>query len=182
MTTTSIKNDEEEKKKKKRFFWFWLLLILFVGIAGGGYLYFNHGSSTPKSQIVAGDFLPKKKDARKMTDAELSQYAQKSVDASKFQLMINPKSTINFDTQSGYIGIKNPKNNAYPINVTFYTSDNTKIYTSGAIEPGQEVTSGSLSTKLKRGTYEVKARFDIYDNKTKQKRGQQYAIVNITVH
>ncbi|MGF7407533.1 hypothetical protein [Lactococcus lactis] len=178
---TDVEEEKENKKKKKRFLWFWLSLILLVGIAGGSYLYFNHGSSTPESQLVAGDFLPKKKDARQMTDAELAQYAQKAVDASQFQLMINPKSTINFDTQSGYIGIKNPKNNAYPINVNFYTSDNIKIYTSGAIEPGQEVTSGSLSTKLRKGTYEVKARFDIYDNKTKQKRGQQSAILEMTV-
>lgn len=116
-----------------------------------------------------------------MTDAELAKYAQQSVDASQFQLQINPTSTINFDTQSGYIGIKNSKTNVYPINVTFYTSDHKAIYSSGAIQPGQEITNGILSNKLQRGKYEIKARFDIYDNKTKKKRGQQFAVVNMTV-
>lgn len=184
MTDIPIKTEEEEdekKKKKKRFLWLWLLFMLLIGIAGGTYLYFNHSRVIPKSQLVGGDFLPNQKDAKKMSDTELAKYAQEAVDASQFQLMINPKSTISFDTQSGYIGIKNPKTNVYPINVRFYTTDNKEVYVSGAIEPGQEVTSGTLSSKLKKGTYEVKAQFDIYDNKTKQKRGQQFAIVTMTV-
>lgn len=182
MTDIPIKTEEEEdEKKKKRFLWLWLLFMLLVGIAGGTYLYFNHSRVIPKSQLVGGDFLPNQKDAKKMSDTELAKYAQEAVDASQFQLMINPKSTISFDTQSGHIGIKNPKTNVYPINVRFYTTDNKEVYVSGAIEPGQEVTSGTLSSKLKKGTYEVKAQFDIYDNKTKQKRGQQFAIVTMTV-
>lgn len=182
-SNTTNNTEDDQKKKKKKFLWFWLILVLLIGLAGGAFLYFNNSSSTPKSQVISGDFLPKKKDAKNMTDAELAKYAQQAVDASQFQLQINPKSTINFDTQSGYIGIKNPKTNAYPINVTFYnTSDNSKIYSSGAIEPGQEVTSGTLTKKLQKGTYEIKARFDIFDNKTKQKRGQQSAIVNMIVN
>lgn len=181
--TPTTPNTNEEEDKKKRFLWLWLLLLLVIALAGGAFLYFNHSSSTPKSQVVSGEFLPKKKDAKTMTDAELAKYAQQAVDASQFQLQINPKSSINFNTQSGYIGIKNPKTNAYPINVTFYnTADNSKIYSSGAIEPGQEVTSGTLTKKLQKGSYEIKARFDIFDNKTKQKRGQQSAIVNMTVN
>lgn len=174
--------EEEENKKKKKFLWLWFFFLLLIGLVGGAFLYFNNSSSTPNSQVISGDFLPKRKDAKTMTDAELAKYAQQAVDASQFQLQINPTSTINFDTQSGYIGIKNSKTNAFPINVTFYdTSDNSEIYSSGAIEPGQEVTSGTLAKKLQKGIYEIRAKFDIYDNKTKKKRGHQSAIINMTV-
>lgn len=185
MPKTLIKNhnpiEEETKKKKKRFIWFWLILIILAAIAGGTFFYSHRAEHTSNSQVVSGDFLPKKKDARDMTDAELAEYAQKAVDDSKFQLEINPSSIINYDTQSGYIGIKNPKTNAYPINVTFFTKNNKKIYSSGAIEPGQEVTNGKLTENTQRGKYEIRARFDIYDNKSHEKRGQQFAIVNMIV-
>lgn len=182
MTKTSIKSEEEKQKKKKRFILIFLLIFLIlIGIIGGTYFFLNHSVYLPQSQLIAGDFLPKKKNAKKMTDSELTQYAQKAADSSQFQLMINPTSTINFDKQSGYIGIKNPNTNVYPINVTFYTSDHKAIYSSGAIQPGQEITNGTLSNKLQKGEYEIKARFDIYDNKTKKKRGQQFAVVNMTV-
>lgn len=185
MPKTLIENhtslEEENKKKKKRFIWFWLILIILAAIAGGTFFYYHRAEHTSKSQVVSGDFLPKKKDARDMTDAELGEYAQKAVDDSKFQLEINSSSIINYDTQSGYIGIKNPKTNAYPINVTFFTQNRKKIYSSGAIEPGQEVTNGKLTEKIQRGKYEIRARFDIYDNKTHEKRGQQFAIVNMIV-
>lgn len=181
MTKTSIKSEEEKQKKKKRFIWFFLLLLILIGIIGSTYFFLNHSVSLSQSQLIAGDFLPKKKNAKKMTDSELAQYAQKAADSSQFQLMINPTSTIKFDTQSGYIGIKNPNTNVYPINVTFYTSDHKAIYSSGAIQPGQEITNGTLANKLQKGEYEIKARFDIYDNKTKKKRGQQFAVVNMTV-
>jgi exopolysaccharide biosynthesis protein len=171
----------EEKNKKKRFLWLWLSLLLLVGILGGTYLYLNQ-SSEPKQQIVSGEFLPKQKDAKEMSEEELAKYAQKTADESQFQLVINPKSTINYDTQSGYIGIKNPKNNAYPINVTLYdTATNKEIYSSGAISPGQEITNGKLTKKLEKETYEVKARFDIFDKDTNIKRGQQSAIITMTV-
>lgn len=176
-----VSQDDERKKRKKRFLWVWLLILLFIATVGGAYWYLNHSTPSQNSHLVAGDFLPKQKNAKKMTDSELAQYAQKAADSSQFQLMINPISTINFDTQSGYIGIKNPNTNAYPINVTFYTSNHKAIYSSGAIQPGQEITNGTLSNKLQKGKYEIKARFDIYDNKTKKKRGQQFAVVNMTV-
>lgn len=174
---------EEKKKKKKRFLWLWLwfILLLFAGLAGSAFFYFNRSIPIPKSQVISGDFLPKKKDAKDTTDAELAEYAQKAVNSSQFQLQINSSSNIDYDTQTGYIGIKNPKINAYPINVTFFIKNNEKIYSSGAIEPGQEITSGTLSKNMPRGKYEIRARFDIYDNKTHKKRDQQFAIVNMIV-
>jgi len=115
------KNTDEEKQKKKRFLWLLLIFLLLAALAGSTFFYLNNSKNISKSQVVAGDFLPDKKDAKNMTGADLEKYAQKAVDASKFQLEINPSSKINYADQNGYIGIKNPKTNVYPINVTFFT-------------------------------------------------------------
>lgn len=179
---TDKDNENKEVDKKKKFLWILLLLIIFLGILGGGYFYLHQDTSAPKNQqLIVGEFLPKSKDATDMTYEELKEYAQKEVNASQFRIMINPKVKINYNTQSGYIGIKNPKINVYPINVTFYTDDGKEIYTSGAIQPGQEVTYGTLSSKLQRGKYQIKAKFDIYDYKTHIKRGQQFVIIKIFI-
>ena len=164
-------------KKKKRVFFQIFFVLLFTIFA---YIHYKI-TTEAQDQLVVGEFLPKQKDAKKMSENELLKHAQASADASQFQLMIDSASNISYSTQVGYIGIKNPKTNIYPIAVTLYTLDQKEIYSSGAILPGEEIKKGKLTNKLEKGTYEVKARFDIFDKDTKIKKGQQSAVIKMTV-
>ena len=74
---------------------------------------------------------------------------KKKADASQFNMMIGSKAEIDGQSQKGKLNIKNPQTNVYPVNVVI-TDDQTGavIYTSGAIEPVEEVSNGQLEKKL----------------------------------
>lgn len=55
------------------------------------------------------------------------------------------------------------------------------IYESGAIQPGEEITEGTLSKNLAKGTYEATANVSIYDPETKEFKGQTAAEMAIEV-
>ena len=107
---------------------------------------------------------------------------KKKADASQFNMMIGSKAEIDGQSQKGKLNIKNPQTNVYPVNVVI-TDDQTGavIYTSGAIEPGEEVSNVQLEKKLEKGTYRATARFSLYDSKTKAKKGEVAAAGNIIV-
>jgi hypothetical protein len=67
-------------------------------------------------------------------------------------MIIGSKAEIDSQTNQGKLSIKNPKTNAYPINVVI-TDDKSGdvIYTSGAIEPGEEVRDVTLEKSLAKG-------------------------------
>ena len=98
---------------------------------------------------------------------------KKKADASQFNMMIGSKAEIDGQSQKGKLNIKNPQTNVYPVNVVI-TDDQTGavIYTSGAIEPGEEVSNVQLEKKLEKGTYRATARFSLYDSKTKLRKAR----------
>ncbi|GHU42786.1 hypothetical protein FACS1894193_08690 [Bacilli bacterium] len=158
-----------------------LLCLLLIGCSYGVYHFFWN---KPKENVsvISGDFLPEGKDAKKMSDKEIAKAAQQKVDASQFNMVIGSKAEIDEQTKKGKLNIKNPKTNAYPVNVVI-TDDATGdvIYTSGAIEPGEEVRDVELEKSLAKGTYKATARFSLYDPKTKSKKGEVAAGVNFIV-
>ena len=55
------------------------------------------------------------------------------------------------------------------------------IYTSGAIEPGEEVSHIALEKTLTKGTHPAMVRFSLYDEKTRAKKGEVTAGVSFIV-
>lgn len=180
----NLENDQQEqtKKRKKWLLLFLLLFILSVGI-GFGIRRIFFEKTKEKVTVISGDFLPNGKDAKKMSDQEIEKYAQKKVDDSKFNMMIGSTATIDSKTQQGTLNIKNPQTNIYPINVVV-TEDKTGdiLYSSGAIAPGEEVSSIQLEKIMAKGSYPATARFSLYDPKTKAKKGEVAAGVIIFVN
>lgn len=133
--------------------------------------------------MVSGDYLPDKKAAKKMTDKEVKAAEQKEVDASKFNMVIKPEALFQSGSDTGKLFIQNPTANAYPIEViiTLDGEGKEKVYSSGAIQPGYEVTEAKLDKNLAKGEYPATATFNIYDPKTKEKRGQVQASITIIV-
>lgn len=172
---------EKDKKNLDRSKLFVLLLLLLIAVAAGGYYYFTH--SKESVQVVGGDYLPNTKDAKKMTDKELKKAEQKVVDASKFNMVIKPEATFETADSDGSLYIKNPVENAYPVNVVIQL-DSTKeeVYSSGAIQPGYEINRAKLDKKLDAGVYPATATFNIYDSKTNKKRGQVQAAITIRIN
>lgn len=166
-----------QKKKKRRMLPLLLILLLAV-ISSGAYYYFLHKEPV---RIMSGDYLPDTKDAQKMTDKEVKEAEQKEVDASKFNMVIKPEAEFKTGDAKGSLYIQNPATNAYPVNVIItLDADGQEIYSSGGIEPGYEVSQAKLDKKLKKGDYLATATFNIYDPKTKQKKGKVQA--SITIH
>lgn len=97
-------------------------------------------------------------------------------------MMIGSKAIISSQSQQGTLNIKNPQTNTYPVNVVI-TDDQTGdvIYTSGAVEPGEEVSHIALEKPLTKGTHPATARFSLYDSKTKTKKGEVAAGVSFIV-
>lgn len=168
---------EKQKKMLK-----WLLLLLLTAFTGIGVYFFTRECSQPNS-IVSGAFLPEKKDASKMTSKELKEAAQATVDRSKFNMVITPKAQFASSDQVGKLIIQNPSSNAYPVNVEITRNDSGEVlYTSGAIQPGYEIKEIMLEKKLSKGKYPATATFSLYDNKTKEKRGEVAAIIMILIN
>lgn len=164
-----------EKKSWKK----WGIFILLSCLLGGGiWFYFTQ----QPTQVISGEYLGDVKDAKKMTDKKIVAMEQKEVDKSKFNMVIKPEITLHTKTKMGDSYIQNPSHNAYPIDVELILNGQV-IYTTGAIEPGYEVTSIALHNdfEMDSGTYGGVARFKIYDAITKIQRGQTEATVSITV-
>lgn len=173
----SKKKQEEQAKKKKKIMLLILLLLLSIG---GGITY--KIMSKPKNQVIGGNFLPEGKDAKQMSKQELEKAAQKAVDESEFTLNILPEASFPDGKSPGGIYIKNELNNAFPISVEVVENKSGDvIYESGAIEPGFEVTEGTLSKDLAKGKYECTAKVSIYDPKTKEFKGQTAAEMEVIV-
>lgn len=169
---------EEKKKNKKK--WLLLLLLLLLALGGIGTYFLTREKAKPVS-VVSGEFLPEGKDASKISDVEIKELAQQKVDRSKFNMVIAPEADFSAADQKGELVIQNPSHNAYPVNVEITRNDNGElIYTSGAIKPGYEVKEAQLEKKLSKGNYPATAKFSLYDDKTKEKKGEVAA--KITIH
>lgn len=154
-----------------------MLLLLCVG----GFISYKMLNNEPK-EIIAGDYLPEGKDAKKMSKAERKKAAEKAVDASKFTLSIYPEATFEDGKSVGNLYIRNEVENAYPIAVQIVEDKTGDIlYESGAIQPGYEVTEAQLSKNLTKGKYKCTANVSIYDSKTKKYKGQTAAEIEIEV-
>lgn len=173
------KPQEEEKKKKK---WLLLLLLLLLLIFGGYFIYdrFIKKDEVPVT-VIAGDFLPEGKDASKMSDKELANLAQQNVDDSQFNMMITSEATFNSD-MTGNLQIKNPDSNHNPVNVVVtLDSSGDVVYSSGAIQPGEEIKQATLEKKLSAGDYPATATFNLYDPDTNKKTGEVASAVTLMV-
>lgn len=169
---------EKQKDKKKRLV---VLLLLLLALAGVGIYFFTKEEAKPVS-IISGEFLPDDKDASKISSAQLKKMAQEKVDRSKFNMVIAPEATFESSDQAGELIIQNPAHNAYPVNVEITRNDNGElIYTSGAIRPGYEVKEAKLEKRLSKGEYPATAKFSLYDDKTKEKKGEVAAKIMIHI-
>lgn len=168
-------------KKRQKNMKKWLLLLFLTAFVGLDILFFTKENPQPSS-IVSGDFLPEEKDAGRMDSRDVKKAAQKAVDRSKFNMVIAPKAHFISGDQVGELFIQNPANNAYPVNVEITQNDSGELlYTSGAIQPGYEIKEVRLEQKLPQGEYPATATFSLYDEKTKEKRGEVAAKITIYV-
>ena len=172
------KISNKKTTNKKRNIIIIVLLLLLIG-GGVGYKLINKSN---ESNLIGGNFLPEGKDAKKMSKEELDKAAQDAVDESQFTLNILSEASFPDGKSSGNIYIKNPTNNAYPISVEVVENESGDvIYESGAIQPGEEITEGTLSKALVKGNYVATAKVSIYDPETKEYKGQTSAEMNIEV-
>lgn len=155
-----------------------LLLLLVIG----GYFAYTYFSKNDSATVVAGNFLPEGKDASKMTEKEIADYAQSAVDDSQFNMRIVASATVDHSNMTGKLAIQNPPSNAQPANV-IVTLDSTGkvIYTSGAIQPGEEIKEAVLNKQLTPGTYTATATFEIFNPDTKKQQGQVKSALEIIV-
>lgn len=162
-----VKDDESSKKK----WWLLLLICLLIGIGIISYnTFFKHTNEI--ATVVAGDFLPNGKDATKMTDKQLQEFAQKEADDSQFNMRIVSRATLDKETKKANIAIQNPPVNKYPVNVIITDNQTgTELYSSGAIYPGEEIKEATIDKELSSGTHQSTATFNIYNEKTKKQQG-----------
>lgn len=178
MQTEQNKNEEEKKKKL-----IWLILLLLLLIIGGFFTYkVFFDKQTQNVAVVAGDFLPDGKDASKMTEKEKLEYAQTKVDKSNFNMRIVSEAHFNKETMKGSLAIQNPPQNSQPVNVVVtLDNDKSKVYESGAVQPGEEIKEATLTQKLNPGSYPATATFNIYNPDTKKKQGEVQALLTLIV-
>lgn len=171
--------EKQPENKRKRLL---LLLLLLLLLSIGGYFIYQHFNQPDiPVTVVSGEFLPDGKDAKEISATELQNMAQKKVDASQFNMVIAPKANVDKDMNSDLF-IQNPKHNANPVNVEIRLKDSDElVYTSGAIQPGYEIKGATLEKKLEKGEHQATALFSIYDDTTKEKRGQVAAAINFNV-
>ncbi|WP_218012545.1 hypothetical protein [Bacillus cereus] len=173
MDNKAALHEEKNKLKKRKI----LLILLLVAFIGSVTLYVFNSRQAP--EIIAGDFLPDEKDAKKMNKKQL---AEAKVDASNFTLSVYPEAVFEEQTGKGLMHIRNEPSNAYPINVKVQRNDTKEvIYETGAIQPGHEIKEVTLKKPMEAGEYKATANVDIFDPKTKKKQGTTQAEIQITV-
>lgn len=162
--------------QKKKLLVSLIILLTIFGIAG-----YRKFTNQPK-ELIAGSLLPDVTDAKKLSEKELKQLADKKVDETKFTLTIYPEAYFDSGDSEGKLYIKNEPNNYYPIAVQLFEDDSKELlYDSGAIHPGYEIETISLNKTLAKGTHKATAKVSIFNPKTKQYQGQTEAAVNINV-
>ncbi|MGM0240500.1 hypothetical protein [Enterococcus sp. AZ103] len=179
MQDTHQQSENQDNKKKKRL----LLLLLALLLLAAGYLIYDHFFKAEISTtVVAGDFLPDGKDASKMTEKEISDFAQSAVDKSQFNMRIVSEANIDQNTMTGELAIQNPPSNAQPVNVVVTVDDTGEVvYNSGAIQPGEEIRSATLEKELEPGNYPATATFNVYDPDSKKKQGEVQSVLTLMV-
>lgn len=174
-TMTVTQKTEQQKKRRMR-----IILVILLLLIGGGITY-KFMNKSNDGMLMGGSYLPDGKDAKKMSKAELDKAAQKAVDESEFTLSLLPEASFPDGKSKGNIYIKNEATNAYPISVEVVDESGDVIYESGAIQPGYEITEGTLSKNLSKGKHPATAKVSIYDAKTKEYKGQTAAEMEIEV-
>ncbi|WP_159722830.1 hypothetical protein [Enterococcus sp. CSURQ0835] len=173
--------NQQMKIMRKRKVLIALLLSVLLVTGYVVYEYFLKKETIPAT-VVAGDFLPAGKDAAKMTEKELSEYAQKAADESQFNMRIVSKAAFDQTTMNGKLAIQNPPINSQPVNVVVTLDDtNEVVYNSGAIQPGEEITEAMLEKRLEAGEYQATATFNIYNPATNKKQGEVQSLLTIMV-
>lgn len=174
MSTSNILN-----VKKKKIILLAIVILIFIFFAG--YFTYKHINDKPK-EIIAGSYLPKEKDATKISEKERKKIAQKKIDESKFTLTIYPEATFENGESRGTLYIRNETSNIYPITVQLVEDKSGDIiYDSGAIQPGYEITEGKLVKNLTKGIYKCTANVSLFDPKTEKYRGQTAAEVDLEI-
>lgn len=180
MQDTTQQSENQDNKKKKRL----LLLLLLLLLLAAGYMIYDHFFKQEELPvtIVAGDFLPDGKDASKMSDKEIADFAQSAVDKSQFNMRILSEATIDQNTMTGILAIQNPPSNAQPVNVVVTVDETGEVvYNSGAIQPGEEIRTATLEKELEPGNYPATATFNVYDPDTKKKQGEVQSVLTLMV-
>lgn len=145
------------------------------------FLFYNHNNDSPP--LIASSYLPEQTSAKKISEEEIKQIAEKEINESQFTLNIYPKAIFESGDSTGNIYIRNVAENIYPISVNIVEdSTGDLLYESGAIEPGYEITTGVLNKNLSKGEYICTAEVSIFDPTTKEYRGQTAAEMEIIVN
>jgi len=96
----------------------------------------------------------------------------------QFEIKINAYPRFNNGTSIGTLGIENKLVNRYDMIVQIYLN-NTLIYESPLLKPGQKIVNDKLKKSLTKGSYEAIAYFNAYDSdgNEKGKSGAQIIIL-----
>ena len=177
-TNQQAKKQDDAKKKK------YLLLLLLLLLLAAGYVVYDHFFKTQEvpANIIAGDFLPDGKDASRMTEKEIAEFAQSNIDKSQFNMRIVSEATIDSTNMTGNLAIQNPPSNAQPVSVVVTIDEtNEVVYNSGAIQPGEEIQTAKLEKELQPGDYPASATFKVYDPDSKKKQGEVQSVLTLMV-
>jgi hypothetical protein len=151
--------NEDKRKKKKRLILLLLLLLLSLVLT---VLFIFFQNSPDPEMFLAGNTLPEGRHA-----SEILEIMQEAVDASQITMQVN--TVIDFETPTSYgnVGIINPSINIFPIAMDFVLNETGEvIFTSGAIQPNQYISSAPLDVKLPIGVHQATAIFNAYDPET----------------
>ncbi|MBO0460820.1 MULTISPECIES: hypothetical protein [unclassified Enterococcus] len=171
-TPTAIEKNEQKKKKRLLV----LVLLLLALVAIGWYWYTNN----QPTQILSDGF-PEIKNAEKMTGEQLKKYANQAVDESNVTINVYPEVNINADGKTGNIWIQNLPTNRYGQQAILSVKDSQeKLYETGLLEPGYEVTELTLTKNLSSGEYPGVVELEFYDLDNKKLMGK--TTVDVMIH
>lgn len=173
---------QEKKPRRKRVLILSLLLVLFL--AAGTFAVWNLIPRDTLEQTVAVALLPElDANALEITDKEsLIAAMQEEADAAYFTLQVHPEASFSAATGEGSFYLMNPTTNVYPITFTI-TLDATGevLYQSGALMPGQQIQSLTLSAIPEPGSHKATVSVTIFNPDTQEKEGETQAIIDLTV-
>lgn len=146
-----------DDKKKKIMIVMGILLIFTTS----GMIYFF--LKTMDDHKIVKEPLAQEGNLEGKTLEEIQADMDEKVDQGSLIISINSDLVFLNGTAQGDLRIENSINNHYRMIVEIYMEDGTKVYESGAIDPGYYVEKDRLDVALKKGDYPVTVYFRAYD-------------------
>lgn len=183
--TAEVKPEEvkpAENKPEKKKWWLLLLLLLLIAAGVGGFFWWRNAHRVDETTKYWFDKMAQDGTLAGKTPQDIQGVLDAIVEEGMFNVSINSQAIFNDGKSEGALGMENIPENRYYARVTLINDeDNSVLYESKGIKPGQYIDKIKLKKNLPAGQYSCTAQIIATDPETLDDIGQVRVKVEVIV-